>query len=346
MSDQAARSYTHRGSNRARPRDKQNSKVVYKSVVDNPFRVDWPSVPVNLQNSILARVVAMAEGVSELHLHREKQSRKRKRAAAGPRVPKRRKVDGSSEGAVVAEATADAAHDDTGAASSEPVLASSSKATAIPEPPILQHLTFGINEVTKLLEQLARSSRTIITAGQEPSEADTQQPRRYPRLILVCRADIDPPLLIAHIPHLVSACNSARRPDNVPGHMRDDICLVPLPKGAEFSLSEAMGLRRVSVMAIDSSAPELTEMAPLLEQIPTLRSSWLVPPAVHQGKPPMPKQIIPTHIKMLRTTAPKDMKAAKEERARGRAAAKKRRKALKEKGAIPKKVVVGAAKGS
>ena len=39
--------------------------------------------------------------------------------------------------------------------------------------------------------------------------------------------------------------------------------------------------------------------------------------------------MIPTHIKQLRTTAPKDMKAAKEQRTKGRAEAKRRKKELK-----------------
>jgi len=40
----------------------------------------------------------------------------------------------------------------------------------------------------------------------------------------------------------------------------------------------------------------------------------------------------PSHVKQLLTTAPKDMKAAKELRVKGRAAAKERRKAKRDAG--------------
>jgi ribonuclease P/MRP protein subunit POP3 len=60
----------------------------------------------------------------------------------------------------------------------------------------------------------------------------------------------------------------------------------------------------------------------LLEPIPLLAASWLAP---SQERP----SLIPTHIKLLKTTAPKDMKEAKEARIQGKAAAKQRKAAQK-----------------
>lgn len=76
------------------------------------------------------------------------------------------------------------------------------------------------------------------------------------RIVLVCRADIDPPLLVSHIPHLVAACNSATTdPD-----MR--VKLVTLPKGAENTLAHAMGLRRAAVLAFDVWLDLLSQFPP------------------------------------------------------------------------------------
>jgi len=61
---------------------------------------------------------------------------------------------------------------------------------------------------------------------------------------------------------------------------------------------------------------------PLLDGVPTLVASWL-------ASIPRP-QLVPTHIKQVRTTAPKDMKAAKERRLEGKALAKQRRKGAKQ----------------
>lgn len=60
----------------------------------------------------------------------------------------------------------------------------------------------------------------------------------------------------------------------------------------------------------------------MLEPIPVLAAPWLSNPT------PLPT-LIPTHIKQIRTTAPKDMKAAKEARNRERAEVKKAKKAKK-----------------
>jgi ribonuclease P/MRP protein subunit POP3 len=40
MSDKAARTYTH-ASNRAKPLEPGERKVVFKSSLDNPFRIQW-----------------------------------------------------------------------------------------------------------------------------------------------------------------------------------------------------------------------------------------------------------------------------------------------------------------
>lgn len=63
----------------------------------------------------------------------------------------------------------------------------------------------------------------------------------------------------------------------------------------------------------------------MLGSIPILSASWLNTPEPAQSNKPT---LVPTHIKQLRTTAPKDMKAAKERRNRQRGLAKEHKSTL------------------
>lgn len=110
-------------------------------------------------------------------------------------------------------------------------------------PSILNHLTIGINEVTKMLELTAKAQRHA--ASSEPPEAATQRPSTS-RLVAVCLPDINPSVLVGHLPNLVAACNST----SSSGELRRT-WLVPLPKGAEQALATAVGLKRVATIAID-----------------------------------------------------------------------------------------------
>ena len=111
-------------------------------------------------------------------------------------------------------------------------------------PPVLRHIIVGINEVTKELEALAKLHRETI-AEKAPSAVHRLDVSSA-RIVLVCREDVDPPVLIGHIPHLVAACNSTRH--RLTGGL--PIWLVPLAKGSESSLAAAIGLRRAAVIAI------------------------------------------------------------------------------------------------
>ena len=122
--------------------------------------------------------------------------------------------------------------------------------TAIPTaPPIIPHLVLGINRVTKRLEDQARAYRQTLTATKTITDDGTSQPPLI-SVVFVCRADVDPPLLISHLPTLIASCNSSRNaltdPNSYP-----PIKLVPVPKGSESLLADATGLRRVAVLALD-----------------------------------------------------------------------------------------------
>lgn len=120
-------------------------------------------------------------------------------------------------------------------------------AAAGPPPPlppaILSHIVVGINHVTKRLEgrleHLSAKKKAVVGAALAAEEPSPPPPLKY---VLVCTGDIDPPALVAHVPHLVAGCNS--------NSTTEVTCLVPLHKGAEAQLAQAFGLPRASVVGI------------------------------------------------------------------------------------------------
>ncbi|KAJ7040444.1 hypothetical protein C8F04DRAFT_256567 [Mycena alexandri] len=296
-------------SNRAKARETLEKKVVFKSVLDSPFRVPWPSVPLNLQNTALACTLSLLGGVSEYRSVRGEANRKRKRLDKDSRqIKKTKNADGDAS---VGEMDVDAELPDAGAPSEE-----------FPErPAVLSHLAIGINEVTKRLDAQIRSLRKAVSVTPHPAVDPTPLPLTAPiKVIVVCRTDVDPSVLIDHLPHEVAAFNSSQP--------SEPIMMIPLPKGAEKQLADAVGLRRAAVIAMDINTPGLEMFASILESVPTLTASWLT--SLAASATPGQQQLIPTYVKQLRTTAPKDMKMAKVLRAEGKAAARARKTSSKE----------------
>ncbi|KAF7784100.1 hypothetical protein Agabi119p4_265 [Agaricus bisporus var. burnettii] len=267
---------------RARPRDNTERKVVFKGVLDNPHRVPWPSVPPNVQNSILAHLVGILDGIADYQRARCLRARARKKDSA---------------------TTNDTLTDLDTAAWSEP-------------PPIFKSLIFGINAVTKYLETQIANCRlkTVFQSSTKDMEQASEEHDTI-RYLFVCRADIDPPILIDHLPHLVATYNVLRGSDVPP------TILIPLPKGAETTLAQAVGVRRLAVLAIDKKFDVGNERLALANAVPIVTAPWL---SSHPAR-----TFVQTHIKQLRTTAPKDMKAAKTARLLARSAAKARRSSEK-----------------
>ncbi|KAF7971696.1 hypothetical protein HWV62_20152 [Athelia sp. TMB] len=293
----SAKTHTHQ-SNRAKAHSQAERKAVYK-----PF---------------LAMVITLVEGMA---IYRAGKKRKRTR---GEGRHQKKKRNGATEDMDEPQLENEMPVVDDG------VVNKDLGAEGQLEPPsVLEHLITGINEVTRSLEGQLTLARTPVTisggpnppASKDPQTANasastTTQTPLSPRikLIFICRADIDPPLLIAHIPPLVATHNSISR-------VEDAIKLVTLPRGAEASLGAALGLRRVAVLAVTEGAERLDLFGTLLPSVPTLTAPWRVPTTS--------LKLAPTRVKQVRTSAPKDMKAAKEERAKGRAAAKLKAKTLK-----------------
>ncbi|KAF9486310.1 hypothetical protein BDN70DRAFT_793852 [Pholiota conissans] len=300
MSTKNARTLSH-PSNREKPKDAKEKKVVFKGVLDNPFRIQWPSVPMNLQNSILSCIIKLLEDAADYHYKRCAESRKRKRSTNS--------ADTVSKKAKCSTTTATKQDDIDEAIATETFIDKCQKPEQDnkDEPLFLRHLLFGINAVTKRLETQVQAVHSPNVSKFPETSTKTLKSLMY---VFVCRADVDPALLIAHLPHLVAAYNSTRPSQYIK--------LIPLPQGAEFLLAQTLGIRRVTVLAVDVDYPDDSKLKAILESIPILTASWL-------SQPKAIAPLISTHIKHLRTTVPKDMKEAKELRLKGKAAARQKR---------------------
>jgi len=205
-----------------------------------------PSVPINVQNAVLSRLILSLEGVAA---HHESKKRRHHGQRSGPN--KRRKTAAGKE-----HGGSDPIAQPVGA-STEPdelmgVECADQESPALTVPPIISHLILGINQVTKKLEDQARAYRQTLTATNTTADAGTSQstPSGAISIVFVCRADVDPPLLISHLPTLIASCNSSRNALTNP-EAHPPIKLVPVPKGSESLLADATGLRRAAVLALD-----------------------------------------------------------------------------------------------
>ncbi|OAX43008.1 hypothetical protein K503DRAFT_766216 [Rhizopogon vinicolor AM-OR11-026] len=293
----AARSYSH-VSNRAKARTAIERRDVSKSVIDNPFRIQWPSIPPNAQNMFLVTLLASLQSTVK------RRTPKSTKAGALPQFQTPTSEESCSK--------------------SSPAPSSPSSAIENPASPF-GYITIGINQVTRSLESQVKYFRKSVTLTTASCVSQISAPASI-AVVFVCRADVNPPILLDHIPHLVAGCNSTRPRSDPEGAWRP-VKLIILPKDSESALARALSLRRAAVIAIHEDAPFLPIFYEMLQSVPVISAPWLVPPFQHAS----PRSLIPTHIKQLRTSAPKDMKAAKEQRTKARAAAKKTSAKLKPK---------------
>lgn len=267
-------------SNRAKARLALERKSAFKSVLENPFRVKWPSIPVNLQNLCLARLLTCLEPLPR------RRSGKVRTSAASMSTQSTPQPGGGGE----------------------PHRQERTLQIADLASPSLE-LVFGINQITRALERQIRSARRLTTVNAPRQPAISQEPCSELGLVFACAGDVNPPILVEHIPHLVASYNSL---SIAKGESTTKVKLVPLPKGSESVLARALGLRTAAVIGIHKNHPILASIRDILDSIPDLVAPWLSSSESSQ------QQLIPTHIKQLRTSIPKDIKAAKEQRFRAR----------------------------
>ena len=212
-----------------------------------------PSVPVNVQNAVLSRLILSLEGVAAHHATKitERHERKRRHGSQQTGPNKRSKTSAGNE-----DGTSDPIATPVGTPSvpNEPMDTQDTDQEVVSPtvPQITPHLILGINQVTKRLEHQARAYRQTLSATKTLTDNGTYEPppSRPISIVFVCRADVDPPLLISHLPTLIASCNSSRNSLKDP-ESHPPIKLVPVPKGSESLLADATGLRRLAVLALD-----------------------------------------------------------------------------------------------
>ncbi|KAE8255830.1 hypothetical protein A4X13_0g2900 [Tilletia indica] len=94
------------------------------------------------------------------------------------------------------------------------------------------------------------------SADADAAAADPTSPTSLPkmRFLFVCRADVDPPRLVAHLPMLtctLNAISSSSSPSSTQG-----LCLLlPFSRDAELKIATQLKIRRCAVLGISEDAP-------------------------------------------------------------------------------------------
>ncbi|KAG0152014.1 hypothetical protein CROQUDRAFT_650605 [Cronartium quercuum f. sp. fusiforme G11] len=141
--------------------------------------------------------------------------------------------------------------------------------------PIFTHLVIGINSVIQRLENLIENSRTGDVSDRRPknysspqcshtltSLKDSPNEISNPTLafVFVCRHDISPPELIAHIPTTVAMANMTCL-----NRSRELIQLIELPLGSEQVLADTLGIRRAAALGLLSTTPGIEDLMKLIK---------------------------------------------------------------------------------
>lgn len=298
-----------------------------------------PEISQNIQKPLLDTLIDLLGRLQEYHNLRGLQSQKRRRSRKRGEIAEEKgkglhPIQGIAEGV---DMPVDHPEVSSQVGEAMELIQDDSTANSVPE--ILKHVKFGVNEVARLLEsQISRIRQHLL--DKRPME-DNGIPSLL--VIFACRWDTNPPIILAHIPHLVAAANtlaSTYHANFEEAHSIPEVKLVNLPKGSENPLAEAVGVRRISVIALSvcrfppphhnslsnsfqSSAVLGTKLDGLLKMVPRIATPWLIPTTSRTALVPRLELM---HVKHLKTTAPIDIRAAKRERLEARKAAKQRRK--------------------
>ncbi|RIA94987.1 hypothetical protein C1645_758536 [Glomus cerebriforme] len=217
-------------------------KTVFKAVLDSPFNISWPNVSIKDQNEIL-------DALCETLLMMEKPAKKKinKKIKALDKV---NKIENDDDGFNKNDTT-----------SNDRLV--SKKQPSTPSP-IRSNICFGINEVTKHLEQMI-SPHHLISANPDYQLSTFSIIKQHHSLeiVFVCKADLLPQLY-SHFPIM---CNIA-----------GDVLLVPLPSGASRRISDLMNFKRVSCIGVKTNAPEFTRIYRMVkEKVKPVNAPWLNP---------------------------------------------------------------------
>ncbi|KAL1918963.1 uncharacterized protein VTP21DRAFT_2344 [Calcarisporiella thermophila] len=270
-SSQVAKTVNVKSGNSVREGDKKR-RTVFKNVLDSPLVVTWPNIGVQEQNAILDELCSLLIPIGEYRREMIKfRDAKRKQILESRK--RKRQADTSIE--KIQSKTLD----DTLSAPTT-------------KPPQLNACIFGINAITKALEKQVQ----INAMSQDCSGETREQDMPMVEAVFVCRADVQPQLLHAHLPML--ACFAS------------NVWLCSLPRGAERRLGDLLGMKRVGAIALRK--PENLGCSSHFEPLRSLLAKSMQPvtapgPWVVYDKTGMDANqllYLPTNIKQLKTSTP------------------------------------------
>ncbi|KAG9293778.1 hypothetical protein G9A89_019115 [Geosiphon pyriformis] len=241
--------------------DKQR-KTVFKAVLDSPFPIDWPDIPKEDQAIILDALCSVLSGIGEYR----RQKRRNKESA---KFQYKTKVE--AERVDLPKRLLTTEGDPMEIDSSQD---SNNSTTNTRPPTILSSFIFGINAVTRYLEQPNNlqiasvfykniDSNTEIFGDQSSNISSGH--KLHLRIIFVSKAEISPYHLYAHLPIMAS--------------IYGNVLLVPLPRGAHSKLANATGMKSLSCIGIKANDdPELNSLYELVKgKVNPVIASWLNP---------------------------------------------------------------------
>ncbi|KAE8271291.1 hypothetical protein A4X09_0g1036 [Tilletia walkeri] len=233
--------------------------AVYRPLLASPFTVTWPTLS-------LADAEPLLHTLLEILVEHRIQLRDPPAKVTPKKKDKKKKAAAADPDAIEIDVAEDQPQEE--------------------EPPCVRPswLHVGINAVNQSVEQsiatsvsdmhkdskaasnlIAESGSTAdaTMSGTEPESADAAAAAADPtsppslpkmRFLFVCRADVDPPRLVAHLPMLtctLNAISSSSSPSSTQG-----LCLLlPFSRDAELKIATQLKIRRCAVLGISEDAP-------------------------------------------------------------------------------------------
>jgi ribonuclease P/MRP protein subunit POP3 len=224
-------------------------------------RLDRPAIPPDVQNSFQAAIIDLLSCLKDYHIQQNRNAKKgalaRKKAANRKEKEEQPHLQGKKRKMtddVLDTASSKRRKTETGesieVSNPSDVSESGDKNVGPSEgPDILKNVKCGLNQTEKALEQHISNLRDCLTKGVALTDDVIT-----PRIVLACRWDVNPPDRFAHIPHLVASANRLgdiyeKKFASAPAI--PEIKLVNLPHGSEKSLSDAVGIRRLSMVILN-----------------------------------------------------------------------------------------------
>ncbi|CAO1615753.1 unnamed protein product [Parajaminaea phylloscopi] len=316
----------------------QPRKTVYKQVLGSPLTVNWPEVaPADAQPILYTLLDVLRHPSLASRSRRRVESNaedRRNLSRSQRRIARRSKSDRDVVQGEVSK------HEQE-----QSVVETTSMDVDVPETQP-KALVVGLNTVTRHLEdEISYQSSNSKTA---PGEVVNPQQSHPLDLIFICRADLDPPRLVAHFPLLTCAVNAVCHPAaGLDQEATTALRIVPLPEGAEHLLAGALELRRCGVIGLSTLALPKEVTATLVKRIDEAglqppRAAWLEAAAVSAlrlrerlgpSKSSLPRQHTfqaAPQVLQVATTAPANPNAVKLEKKHTRAEKKGWRKAKRQ----------------